>query len=208
MEPRYRKAHLAILGVALLLHLAFHYATYYPPWRTAFGNLPYFRLHVLHEAEFLLIIFYAALVFRLKGGLTAVAITAITSIPFALTPYIFGRSPRPDELRDLVIQVVFILLMGVAISVLYEIVGRERERRLAFAQQVQEAHQLLLVRSRELEALNNLMQTRLNRLYEGLRQAADNEKRQLEELPPGVAKSRFSSFVARLSAILSPEQSR
>ncbi len=102
-SPRYRTSHAVIITLALFLHLALHYATYVPALREPLGNLPYFRLHVLHEAEFLLIVLYAALVFRIKGGLTAVAVTAVTSVPFLLTPYIFGRDPRPDEIRDLAI---------------------------------------------------------------------------------------------------------
>ena len=125
-SPRYRTLHVVIITVALLVHLAFHYATYYPPLREPLAGLPYFRLHSLHEAEFVFIIVYASLVFRLMGGLIAIIITAISSIPFAVTPYIFGRAPKTDELRDLVIQVDFILLMSFAIVLLYEFVARER----------------------------------------------------------------------------------
>jgi tRNA A-37 threonylcarbamoyl transferase component Bud32 len=111
-NPRYHTVHAIIITFALLVHLATHYGVYYPPLRETLGNLPYFRLHVLHESEFLLIIVYSTVVFRWKGGLTAMFITAITSIPFTVSPYIFGRAPEVDQLRDNSVQVAFIMLMG------------------------------------------------------------------------------------------------
>ncbi|MCH7552410.1 MAG: hypothetical protein IIC82_00210 [Chloroflexi bacterium] len=140
-DPRYRKQHFLIISAALVIHLCFHYATYIPVLRDPLGDLPYFRLHVLHEAEFLLIIVYAAMVFKAKGGLLAVAITGATSIPFILTPYIFGFEPKPDQIRDLAIQVGFILLMGVIMVLLYEMVDRERTRRIRLAEELAEVAQ-------------------------------------------------------------------
>jgi hypothetical protein len=83
--------------VALALHLSLQYATYIPPLRGPLGGLPYFRLHSLHETEFLLIIAYAGVVLGLRAGITAVVLTGLTSTPFILTPYIFGREPRPGS---------------------------------------------------------------------------------------------------------------
>jgi signal transduction histidine kinase len=128
IDPRYRRAHLIVIVVALALHLSLHYATYFPALRAPLGGLPYFRLHSLHEAEFLLIVAYAGVVLGLRAGITAVVLTGLTSIPFILTPYIFGRDPRPGELRDLTIQVVFILAMGLLITLLYD---RDQRRRAA-----------------------------------------------------------------------------
>ncbi len=132
-DPRYRRLHATIIAAAVLLHLAMHYATYIPALRDTFSDLPYFRLHVLHEAEFLLIVSYAGIVFRLKGGLTVLAVTAITSIPFILTPYFFDRAPRPDEIHDLTIQVAAILLMGGLIVLMYEIETRRRQTEAAMS---------------------------------------------------------------------------
>jgi hypothetical protein len=50
--PRYKQFHLVIISIALLLHLATHYATYLDATRSLVTDLPYFRLHVLHEMEF------------------------------------------------------------------------------------------------------------------------------------------------------------
>jgi signal transduction histidine kinase len=127
IDPRYKRLHLVIIAVALVTHLGLHYATYIPALREPLGGLPYFRLHVLHEAEFLLIVAYAGIVLGLRAGMAAVVLTGLTSIPFILTPYIFGRDPRPGEIRDLSIQVGFILVMGMLMILLYDRDQRRRE---------------------------------------------------------------------------------
>jgi signal transduction histidine kinase len=127
LDPRYKRTHLVIIATALVTHLGMHYATYVPALRGPLGGLPYFRLHVLHEAEFLLIVAYAGIVLGLRTGVAAVVITGLTSIPFILTPYIFGRDPRPGEIRDLSIQVAFILIMGFLMILLYDRDQRRRE---------------------------------------------------------------------------------
>ena len=136
-NPRHRRLHFAAISLALVLHLFLHYATYIPALRDPLDGLPYFRLHVLHEAEFLVIIVYATLVFRARGGLTALAITAATSVPFILTPYIFGRDPRTNEIRDLLVQMGFILVMGLILVVMNELMERERGSRLRLARELQ-----------------------------------------------------------------------
>ncbi|MBI4233617.1 MAG: hypothetical protein HY686_04165 [Chloroflexi bacterium] len=217
-EPRYQRFHVLVIAAALLGHLLLHYATYVPALREPMSRLPYLRLHVLHEAEFLLLIVYAGLVFRLKGGLAAVAITAITSVPFLLTPFIFGREPRPGELRDLAVQVGAILVMGAIISVLYEVVAREREGRLGLAARLAEANLRLRTKNEELEqavqrleqahrqlmVLNHSIQGRLNRLYEGLQQGTEEEGRLLETLPPSLARERFARFLRRVEEVVAP----
>lgn len=126
-EPKYRRWHAFVIAVALLGHLSLHYATYLPALRPVLGDLPYFRLHILHEAEFLLIVAYAGVTFRWKGAALALLATAVTSIPFILTPYVFGRQPGTDEIRDASIQVGFILLMGVLIVALQLTDAKRRE---------------------------------------------------------------------------------
>lgn len=131
IDPRYRRLHLVVVVVALAVHSATHYATFVPALRPIFSSLPYFRLHALHEAEFLLIIAYAGVVLGLRAGLVTLFITAATSVPFILSPYVFGRDPRPNELRDLSIQVGLILVMGLLIILLND---RDQRRRAAEAQ--------------------------------------------------------------------------
>ncbi len=128
VDPRRRRMHVSIISVMLILHLATHYATYVPAIREVVGSFPYFRLHALHEAEFLLIIAYAAVALGLRGGLWAIGITAVTSVPFILTPVIFGREPRPGEIAELTTQVAVILLMGLLITMLVHL---DRLRRQA-----------------------------------------------------------------------------
>jgi hypothetical protein len=162
--------------------LAIHYATYLPALRESLRSLPYFRLHVLHEAEFRVIIVYTGAVFRWKGSAWALAITGLTSISFILTPYIFDRPARPNEVRTLTIQVAFILLSGAAIVMPQEIVARERERRFGLAVQIEKANlqlgekneelqdvnQRLEPANRQLSALNSTIQSKLNVLYDDL----------------------------------------
>ena len=136
LNPKHRRLHVTIVATALVVHGLLHYLTYIPAVQPVVGNLPYFRLHVLHEAEFLLIIVYAAITLRWKGAAGALAFTAFTSVPFILTPYIFGREPRPDELRDQAIQVGFILLMGGLMIYFIENASRERDQVSAHAKRL------------------------------------------------------------------------
>ena len=78
IDPRYKRVHLAAIVAALVVHLSMHYSTYLPALREPLGSLPYFRLHVLHEAEFLLIVAYAGVVLGLRAGVTTVIITGLT----------------------------------------------------------------------------------------------------------------------------------
>ena len=89
IDPRYRRLHLAVIVTALVVHTAMHYATFVPALRGLLAELPYFRLHVLHEAEFLLIVAYAGVVVGLRTGIAAVVVTGVTSIPFILSRYFF-----------------------------------------------------------------------------------------------------------------------
>jgi hypothetical protein len=214
-EPRYRRAHLVLIAFGLLMHLGTHYATYVPSLRTIIGNLPYFRLHVLHEAEFLVLVFYSALVFRWKGGATALAITAVTSVPFLLTPYIFGRDPRPDEIRDNIIQVGVVLFMGGLMVWLYEVMARERERRIAMAEklealnrelnnklmEIQAAHAKLEATNRQLNGLNGVVQRQLNQLYGDLQHSVEEEQHALLAMEAGPAmRDRFNRFVGLVAS--------
>ncbi len=135
-DRKYRLIHAVIVVTAVLVHGLMHYLTYIPDVRAVIGNLPYFRLHILHEAEFLLIIVYAALTLRWKAGAAVTIFTAMTSIPFILTPFIFGREPRLDELRDNSIQVAFIIGMAALMVLFIETAQRDRERVAAHARRL------------------------------------------------------------------------
>ncbi|MBI4329018.1 MAG: hypothetical protein HY685_04035 [Chloroflexi bacterium] len=211
-DRRFRKAHAVIIATALLVHLALHYALYVPALREPLGNLPYMRLHALHEAEFLLIVVYAALVFRFAGGLVAVAITAVTSIPFLLTPYIFGREPGPTELRDLATQVGFILVMGVIMSVLTEMAARLRELGLLVvtttqqrdvAKQLATGKQLEITRAlqqegQQLQTLNRTLRDQIN----SLGQLVEGERVAVASGHSKASPEEYASFLQRLSETL------
>jgi len=139
--PRYRPVHLAIITFALLLHLATHYATYLDTTRSLVSGLPYFRLHILHEMEFLLIIVYAGVVFGVKGGLIAVGISAVTSIPFLFQADIIGYRAAPGEMRDSALQLSVMLLMGVLMVGLLE-ADRKRRQAVSTAREMEELDKL------------------------------------------------------------------
>ncbi|MBM3940714.1 MAG: HAMP domain-containing histidine kinase [SAR202 cluster bacterium] len=129
LDPRYKRLHVFVITLTLVVHTVMHYATYFPAVAPYVASIPYFRLHVLHEAEFLLIVAYAGVVMGLRAGLVAVVVTGITSIPFILSPRIMPQFyPNPGALRDQVIQVVFVLAMGLMITLLYD---RDQRRRNA-----------------------------------------------------------------------------
>ena len=161
--------------------------------------------HALHVAEFLLIVVYAAIVFRIKGGLIAVGITAVTSIPFILTPYIFGRDPREGEITDLVIQVVFVLAMGIFMVLLYESVTRLREVRLALLVRVEDANQQLESANRQLQALNTTIQTQLFGILDSLAEAGPIQRMVEETMVPGPTKDQITGFLRRVNDVASPQ---
>ncbi len=125
-------------------HVLTHYASYIPAVRPIIRGLPYFNLHALHEAEFLIIIALAAYRFRLKGGLATIVGTALASIPFVLTPYIFGRDPRSGEVRDLIIQTLLTLVIGGFIVFLNELHARQRERSEKLLKDLQDKQEQLI----------------------------------------------------------------
>lgn len=137
---------------ALLLggptHVATHYATYVPAIRSFLRGVPYFNLHALHEAEFLLIIAIAAYRYRLWGGTVAILGTAVASIPFMLSPFIFGRDPRSGEIRDLVIQTVLTLIIGGFIVFMNELHSRQKDRSAMLLREIQETQEQLVQTTR------------------------------------------------------------
>jgi len=84
--------------------------------------------------------------------------------------------------------------MGAVITLLYEAVARERERRLAMAEQVERSH-------RQLAALNQTIQANLNRIYDDLDRSVEEEQRQLASMPPGPAKERLASLIQRVREV-------
>ncbi|MBI4199113.1 MAG: GAF domain-containing protein [Chloroflexi bacterium] len=117
-----------LLAGAAIAHSAIHYAMYIESLRPMLRGLPYFNLHALHQVEFLVIIAAAAHRFRWKGGAVMLAATLVASVPYLLTPYVFGRAPSPNELRDRGIEVVVMLATGAFLVYLLERVAVQAER--------------------------------------------------------------------------------
>jgi len=141
VAPRYKHFHFVIITFALLAHLATHYATYLDATRSLVIDIPYFRLHILHEMEFLLIIVYAGVVFGVRGGLIAVGLSAVTSIPFLFQADIIGYPRDPGEMRDSVLQVSVMLLMGILMVGLLE-ADRKRRKAVDMARAMEELDKL------------------------------------------------------------------
>ncbi|MBI3744842.1 MAG: PAS domain S-box protein [Chloroflexi bacterium] len=158
-----KRAHFLIIAVLLVGHSALHYATLLPGGHHV-ENLPFFDLHMLHEAEYLVVIAYAAYIFRLQGGLLALGASGLASIPFILSSKIHGLDSTEtgfsvsgysystpdytsggavsysygmDTIKNNAIEVGVLLLIGAVLVVLNELWARERDRRVQTAQRLQ-----------------------------------------------------------------------
>lgn len=198
-----RNLHLAILILLLLGHSVVHYAILIPVVGELVEHLPFFNLHVLHESEYLVVIAYASLVFRLKGGVLALAATAVASTPFVFANRIhlsgavdygameYGFAGPENSL----IEVSVLLLIGGFIVVVNEMWGRERDRRLLASQQLEAAHRQLL-------GLNQMIQKQINDTVVSIREAVEEENRALNSLDSSSMRSRFMAFLRKVAQIV------
>src|SRR5437660_1246334 len=129
MLERRQRPHAVIIVLLLLGHSLLHYLILFPSIGEALENAPYFKLHVLHEAEYVALIAYASLIFRLRGGLLALSAFILTSIPFLVSSQInsaeyisYGFPTFWDGVREFFL----LLCVGTLIVVLNELWGRER----------------------------------------------------------------------------------
>jgi uncharacterized protein involved in exopolysaccharide biosynthesis len=102
---------------------------------------------------------------------------------------------------------------------LYEVVARERERRVALARLVEDANIQLAAKNEELKRLNEkledtnkqlagmskLVQTRINRLYGDLRGVVTSEQSQLGATGTANLRERYSGFLRELDKFLKPD---
>jgi Skp family chaperone for outer membrane proteins len=107
-------------------------------------------------------------------------------------------------------------MMGVILTVLYEWVARERDRRSALAAEVDRSNQALQLRNQQLfqlsqrlqatnnqlTSLNTTVQARLNRLFDDLDASVEREQQALAAEPPEEAKERFSRFLESVQRVL------
>lgn len=77
-----KRLHFILIAILLLGHTLVHYAVLIPEAGEVVEGLPFVDLHVLHESEYLVVIAYASWIFRLRGGLAALAVTGLAAIPF------------------------------------------------------------------------------------------------------------------------------
>lgn len=186
-DPQNRTTHLVIMVVVWAVALTVHYISYLPPLSERLGDLRFVWLHVVHQAVFVLLVIYCSLVFRLKGGLIAVALTSLASLPLVFRSYLFGIQPHSQETLDLLMQVAFIVFMGTLATVLYEAVSSERERFAVLASQVEQANRELQTKSRELEQVIQELQSSRRRIVG----AQQETRREIAERLHGNVQSRL-----------------
>lgn len=192
-----RWIHIAVLTFLLVGHTLVHYTILLPTVGEAVEHLPFFNLHVLHEAEYLVAVAYASIVFRFTGGLIAMLAMVVASIPFALAQYIdpleyveYGFGGVGDN----VIEVVVLLAIGAFIVFVNEMWGRERDQAAAIAERLETAN-------RQLTGLNQTVQGQITALFGTLREMAEEERVRLSALPPGSARDQLAAFVHRVAEV-------
>lgn len=206
---KHRYLHLAVMSFLMVGHTLVHYAYLIPALGETVGRLPFFNLHVLHEAEYLVVIAYASLVFRLRGGVAALAATVAASLPFLfasrITPLAYGgagseygeygaQSVEPGLTGggNAIIEVTALLIIGCFIVFVNEMWGRERDRRIQAMQQIESTN-------RQLSALNQSIQGRLNTLFGTLAEAVEEETAASSDLPPGPARDRLAGILHKVA---------
>jgi type II secretory pathway component PulM len=178
-DRRYRWFHAVLIGFALLINVVSSYLALLDPASGGIGSLANTKLQAIQQAQYLILILYATVVFNLRGGLAAVGLTGATSLPFVFLNAFKVQNITPAEFANLVTQTAFVLLMGLFMAVLYDLIRKERERRMGLTLQVDQATTQLHARAKELadmdgrlgtstkqlQALNQLIQRRVVELY-------------------------------------------
>ncbi len=211
--------HLALIVALMVAHTFLHYAAMIPGVGQLVEHVPYFHLHRFHEAEYLAIVAYASLVFRLRGGVIVLLATAVASMPFVFVSDISNMGHGDcgfSGLSGSLIDFFVLLSIGAWLVFINEMWGREQDRRtLALAQlqrsheqlqeanaEVQETNQQLESSNRQLSALNQTVQSQINKLFGDISDLLDREARGLQNLPPGPARDRFDGCLDQLRNIL------
>lgn len=222
----HKRFHLAAMAVLMIGHTIIHYAILIPEVGELVEDLPFFNLHVLHEAEYLAVVAYASLVFRLRGGVLALLAMSLASIPFLLAfkinslEYVeYGFSGPDNALIDFVV----LLVIGAWFVTVNELWGRERDRRILSErqlevsnealrqanQQVQEANRQLEQANDRLESvnhqltvLNQTIQTQLTRLFGTLNDLTDRELHDVEGIPVSSLQERYKRFIEEVKRAL------
>lgn len=207
----HRRSHLVVMVILMMGHTFAHYAVLVPGVGKLFKDLPYFDLHVLHGAEYLVVVAYASLVFRLRGGVLGLLAMGIASIPFL---FAFTISPLQDVeygfsgpglglgLSTRLIELFALLAVGAWFVTVNELWGRERDRRISAQRQVEDSNEALRQANRQLTALNQTIQTQLTRLFGTLKDVTDRELRDVEEVPVSSLRERYKRFIEEIKTAL------
>ncbi len=160
--------HLALIAVFTVIHTAVHYAGLFPVVGEAVEHLPYFSLHVLHEAEYLGVIAYASWVFGGRGGAAALMVTAVASLPF-----IFASRISPEHAEygfegpgNSAIETAALLVVGGFIVLVNHRWSKERDQKELTLVQLQSTNEELSSTVRRLSDMQErlIQQERLSAL--------------------------------------------
>lgn len=122
-----RRVHIFVVALLLLLSIAPYYSLLIPSIGQRLANSPLFTFRVAHEMQELQILgvtAYASLVFRLRGGLIALAILATMPITQMVAPIVWGVPLQESVDIEQVLDVVLIVIMGLPFPLLFEALFR------------------------------------------------------------------------------------
>ena len=197
----WRWLHLTIILLLTVGHTLVHYLILLPGIGEAVEHIPFFNFHVLHEAEYMVAISYASVVFRLFGGILAIITFAVASIPFLLASKIdpgeyveYGFTGPGNSLTEFLV----LLVVAVFVVMLNELWGRERDRRIALYEQLESAQ-------RQLRALNQAIQAQLTVIFESLAEAESIERMVGEAIVPDPIRQRITDFFRRVGNLGKPQ---
>ena len=147
--------HVVLISLALSTHVLLYYAVFIPGIPDPFVDFVFSRFRALLDMNLLIVVIYAGLMFRLKGGSTALAVTSVALLPLLIDPRLDGEGLSGGFPRDQAIEVGLVLLTGTLVVTVQEFLSGEREGRERLGQQLENT-------SRQLTALNRMAQQDLN----------------------------------------------
>ena len=191
----FKSLHMVLISLALATHVAVNYAVFIPGVLDPFVDFVFSRFRALLDMNLLIVVVYARLMFRLKGGSTALAVTSVALLPLLINPGPDGDGLSGGFSRDQAIEVGLVLLMGALVVTVQEFLSGEREGRERLGQQLENT-------SRQLTALNRMAQQDLNAIFVDFKESVDEELRQLDSVTLDQAQLNFTLFLHKVLDIL------
>ncbi len=185
----------------LATHVVVHYAVFIPGVPDGLVDFVFSRFRAFLDLNLLIVVIYAGLMFRLKGGSTALAVTSVTLLPLLIAPRLDGDGLSEAFPRDQAIEVGLVLLMGALVVTVQEFLTGEREGRERLGQQLENTN-------RQLSALNRMAQQDLNSIFIDLKESVEQEMKQLDYATPDEAHLKFTLFLNNVLDILDRNQPR